>query len=119
MYLANKLRESDYNSKSEKLESEEAHIKDCLANVDLPKDDFNKCVEYVCNSLESIDKVWLQSDLDTKQRLQKLIFPEGLIYENNGFRTGSNTCLFTKKGALLAPDFNMVPPSEFESLSTP
>ncbi len=119
MYLSDKLRESDYNSKSEKLESEEAHIKDCLANVDLPKDDFNKCVEYVCNSLENIDKVWLQSDLDTKQRLQKLIFPEGLIYENNGFRTGSNTCLFTKKGALLAPDFNMVPPSEFESLSTP
>ena len=119
MYLAGKLRESDYNSKSEKLESEEVHIKDCLVNVDLPKDNFNKCVEYVCNSLENIDKVWLQSDLDTKQRLQKLIFPEGLIYENNGFRTGSKTCLFTKKGALLAPDFNMVPPSEFESLSTP
>ena len=119
MYLAGKLREADYNSKSEKLDSEEQHIKDNLACVDLPKDDFNKCVEYVCNSLENIDKVWLQSDLDTKQRLQKLIFPEGLIYENNGFRTGSNSCLFTKKGAFMAPDFNMVPPSEFESLSTP
>lgn len=27
--------------------------------------------------------------------------------------------LNTKKGGLLPPDFNMVPPSEFESLSTP
>lgn len=27
--------------------------------------------------------------------------------------------VFTKKGGLLPPDFKMVPPSEFESLSTP
>ena len=66
-----------------------------------------------------IDKVWIESDLDKKQRLQKLIFPQGLTYENEGFRTDSNCCLFTKKGALLAPDFKMVPPGEFESPSPP
>lgn len=119
IYIDGKLRENDYLSKSKKLDLEEQHIKDCLEQTQLPKDDFEQCVKYVCNSLENLEKLWLESDLDTKQRLQQLIFPHGLIYENNGFRTVSNSWFFSKKGGLLPPDFNMVPPSEFESLSTP
>ena len=119
MYIEGKIRENDYKLKSESYSNEVNNIKNTLSTMESPKDDFNKCVDFVCKSLEHIDKVWLQSDLDTKQRLQKLIFPEGLIYENNGFRTGSNTCLFTKKGALMAPDFNMVLPRGFEPLPHP
>lgn len=58
-------------------------------------------------------------DLDLKQRLQKLIFPKGLMYYSNDFRTAEISSLFIKKDALLASSNQMVPPSEFESLSTP
>lgn len=119
MYIDGKIKDVDYNYKSDSYTQEENHIKMCLAQIESPKDDFNKCVEYVCNALENIDKLWIESDLDTKQRLQQLIFPQGLIYENGGFRNASNSIFFSKKGGLLPPDFKMVPPSEFESLSTP
>ena len=56
----------------------------------------------------NIETLWLNSDLDTKHRLQKLIFPKGLTYDLEKFRTPEKSCLF-----------KMVPPSEFESLSTP
>ena len=118
-YLDGKLREEDYNSHSARIDEEIQKIKNCIINIELPNNDFENCLNYVCNALENIQNVWLESDLDTKQRLQQLIFPKGLIYNKDGFRTTQNSCLFTKKGALLAPDFNMVPPSEFESLSTP
>lgn len=54
-----------------------------------------------------------------KQILQKLIFPKGLMYYSNDFRTAVISSLFIKKDASLASYINMVPPSEFESLSTP
>ncbi len=119
MYLEGKLREIDYKLKSEQFEEEEMRIKDCLLDAEIPENDFEKCFDFVCNALENIDKLWQESDLDTKQRLQKIFFPQGLVYENNGFRNSSNSWFYIKKGGLLPPDFKMVPPSEFESLSTP
>ncbi len=119
IYIDGKIQEKDYLFKSEKLDSEEEYIKQCIAQTSLPDNDFEKCVNYVFNSLENLEKLWLESDLDTKQRLQQLVFPKGLVYENGSFRTASNSWFFTKKGGLLPPDFKMVPPSEFESLSTP
>lgn len=118
-YLEGKLTDDIYNSKLAKIEDEIQHIKLCLSESELPKDDFDKCVNTVFKALENIEKVWESSDLDTKQRLQQLIFPKGLVYENNGFRTGQNSIFFTKKGGSVPPDFKMVPPSEFESLPTP
>ena len=109
LYLEGKIKETDYKYKSDTIENEEMHIKQCLSYSELPKEDFNNCLEFVCNALENIDKLWLESDLDTKQKIQQLIFPNGLTYENNGFRIGQNSIFFNKKGALIAPDFNMVP----------
>ena len=63
------------------------------------------CLNYVLNSLENLGNLWLNNDLETKQKLQKLIFPSGLIYEETGFRTGSNPWFDIKKGAFMAPIF--------------
>jgi hypothetical protein len=38
-------------------------------------------------------RLWLEAGLDQRQRLQKLFFPEGLIYEGEEFRTPL-TCPF-------------------------
>ena len=118
-YLDEKIGENDYKLRSERLDKELQNLYDCISKIALPNDDFEKCLDYVCKAMENIKNIWLTSDLDTKQRLQQLIFPNGLIYENGGFRTAQKVDYDTKKGGLLPPDFKMVPPSEFESLSTP
>ena len=118
-YLDEKVGENDYKLRSERLDKELQNLYDCISKISLPNDDFEKCLDYVCNALENIKTTWITSDLDTKQRIQQLIFSSGLTYEKDGFRTASNMDYDTKKGGLLPPDFNMVPPSEFESLSTP
>lgn len=118
-YINDKINQDDYNEQSCKLNEKIQKIKENILSNTLPNDDFEQCFEFVCDALENIQKIWLASDIDTKQRLQQLIFPDGLIYDENGFRTASNGIFCTKKGGLLPPDFKMVPPSEFESLSTP
>ena len=51
--------------------------------------------------------------------MQNLIFPNGLSADFLAFQNLVNSLIFTKIGALTAPNIKMVPPSEFESLSTP
>lgn len=69
--------------------------------------------------IANLDDVWSDANLYIKQRLQKLIFPKGLTYELDKFRTHEMSSLFKIIGTLSVPSYNMVPPSEFESLSTP
>lgn len=118
-YINDKINQNDYNEQSTKLNEKIQKIKENILSNELPNEDFEQCFEFVCDAFENIQKIWLNSDIDTKQRLQQLIFPDGLIYDKNGFRTASNGIFCTKKGGLLPPAFKMVPPSEFESLSTP
>ena len=44
--------------------------------------------------INNISQTWRTADLDTKQRLQEIIFPEGVIYDFPGFRTATLSCLF-------------------------
>lgn len=119
LYIQGKIDDTIYQSKLDSIKKEENEISITLNELKTPKANFNSCLDYVLNSLENLENLWLDNDLETKQKLQKLIFPSGLIYEETGFRTGSNPWFDIKKGALMAPIFYMVPPREFESLSTP
>ena len=68
-----------------------------LEKSEMNDDKFNvrtavdKCVEALKNS----HKFWLNLEsVEQKQRFQKLIFPDGAIYENPGFRTTQMGLLF-------------------------
>lgn len=119
LYIDGKIKESDYNFKSEQYNLLEQSLKADMITSDLPQDDFSHCLEYACKWIEKIDKLWLDSNLDTKQRIQKIIFPKGLTYDLDKFRTAEKSSLFTIIGALSAPTIKMVLPGEFESPSPP
>lgn len=111
--------EEDYRFKTEQLAEEMQEYEFRLREIEEVHDDLTKCLKYVCKAIENIDTIWVNGDLDLKQRLQRLIFPKGLMYYSNDFRTSEISSLFIKKDTFKVSYNNMVPPSEFESLSTP
>ena len=113
------IGEDDYKFKTEQLSEEIQENEFRLREIDELDNNLCKCLKYACKAISNIDTIWENGDLDLKQRLQKLIFPKGLMYYSNDFRTAEISSLFIKKDASLASYNNMVPPSEFESLSTP
>ena len=119
LYVAGKLQEDDYKLKSEEYNIKEQALKAEIIINELPNNDFENCLEYACNSINNIETLWQNSELDIKQRLQKLIFPKGLTYDLEKFRTPEKSCLFTIIGALSAPSYKMVLPRGFEPLSHP
>ncbi len=113
------ISEEDYKFKTEQLAEEIQEQEFRLREADAVSDDLTKCLKYACRAICNIDTIWENGDLDLKQRLQKLIFPKGLMYYSNDFRTAEISSLFIKKDASLASYNNMVLPGEFESPSTP
>lgn len=119
LLIENKISQDAYNMKFEEFENAEKDLKLKIAVNDIPENDFNECLEYACDILNNLDSFWLNSKIDIKERLQKIIFPNGLRYESGVFRNSQMSSLFKIIGTLSVPSINMVPPSEFESLSTP
>ena len=119
LLIENKISQNAYNMKFEEFEKAEKDLKSKMAVNDIPENDFNECLEYACNVLDNLDSFWLNSKIDIKERLQKIIFPNGLRYESGVFRNSRMSSLFKIIGTLSVPSYNMVLPREFESLSHP
>ncbi len=119
LLIEEKISSDAYKMKVEQFEKAELDLKSKIAVNNIPENNFNECLEYACNILDNLDSFWLNSNIDIKERLQKIIFPNGLRYETGVFRNSRMSSLFKIIGTLSVPSINMVPPREFESLSTP
>ena len=71
-------------------------------------------IEYAVNFMHSVDKQWEDVAYDLKQRFQRMIFPEGLIYDPLSRRFGTNNIsplyryIPTKKASGEASKLDMV-----------
>lgn len=65
-----------------------------ISEAAMDKLDIDTICEFAKHFLENIAQTWKNADLDTKQRLQEMIFPEGVTYHFPGFRTIKLSCLF-------------------------
>lgn len=119
LLIEEKISSDAYKMKVQQFEKVELDLKSKIAVNNIPENNFNECLEYACNILNNLDSFWRNSKIDIKERLQKIIFPNGLRYEIGVFRNTQISSLFKIIGTLSVPSINMVPPSEFESLSTP
>lgn len=119
MYMDEKVSENDYRRKTEQLENDIRKIKAELIQTPPLEDDFNAYVDYACTVIANIDEMWLKGSLDLRQRIQRLIFPKGITYDLENFRTNGMANIFTKIGAFKTPYNEMVLPRGFEPLSHP
>lgn len=47
-------------------------------------------IELAINLMGNVDKQWAASDLDVRVRFQKILFPEGVVYDTDGHRFGTS-----------------------------
>lgn len=46
-------------------------------------------IEYALNFMENLDKLWHDAGFDMKQRFQKMIFPDGVVFDTNTRQFGT------------------------------
>lgn len=104
----------------EKLNPVEKNIFKANMQVDIvTSQEFNEFLENSLTVIQNIGNTWYNGVLAIKKQLQKLIFPNGLRADFLTFQNSLNSTIFKQIGSLTEPYIDMVPPSEFESLSTP
>ncbi len=113
------ISQEDYDFKSAQIAVQLQEYEFQLTNIADIANDMEKCLKYACSVINDLDEFWLNGTLDIKQRLQQLIYPNGLTYDLSNFRTAEMSSLFKIIGTLSVPSYNMVLPRGFEPLSHP
>ena len=106
-YVDDKLSESDYKLYNEELEHSILDKKTSLAGLEIPEDSINKFLDSCCFALNNIKTLWENGGLEFRQRLQKLIYPEGVQYNLSEFRTHKKSVIFEFLDRLTDDKFKM------------
>jgi site-specific DNA recombinase len=87
MLLDGEITSGDYKEMKARYEPELAKLKRNKEESKSLDIEFENYVKYCTEIVESLDKLYLQGDIHTKQQLLGSIFSEKLIFENNQYRT--------------------------------
>ncbi len=78
--------------------------------------DVSSCINYCTDFVQNLDKLWLDSNVDLKQRFQNIIFPEGIYFENGIIGTTKMCSLFEVLSPNNTLESNEAPGAGLEAL---
>lgn len=95
-YVDEELDKELYNKHHVRLCKEEAEIHEELEKLEQKTSNFDDCIETAVVIASRLDKLWIESNYNMKQKLQNTVFPEGINYdkENRQCRTGRVNLIF-------------------------
>lgn len=72
-------------------------------------DDSESCINFCKYFISNIADLWRSADIDSKQRFQKLIFPEKVLYKKRRFRTSKIALIFKALSGKSSPNYCQAP----------
>ena len=77
-FVNNSIEEGDKNALISKIDEERLELRSERVELERQQALNETTIEYVCNFMDKPAKLWRDADLESKQALQKLMFPSGL-----------------------------------------
>jgi hypothetical protein len=98
-----------------RFEEEIASLKGKIAEAEMEKATFEELWEFSKSLLVDISAAWQRADVDQKQRVQNVLFPEGLKYQpQKGISNSENDCLFNRLEDFVTGKLLLARPERFE-----
>ncbi|GAB3525959.1 recombinase family protein [Pontibacter brevis] len=96
-FVMGEITKAQYEKFSQKLVAEKEQIEASLGEGPKKLSNLEKCVDSSLKMCSEMGKTWVLGDYHTKQKLQKLVFPEGVAYdkENDDYRTEKVNSVFS------------------------
>jgi site-specific DNA recombinase len=99
-----------FESLNEKIEKEISEIETRLRECEAAKATFDQVLAFAQSMLADIGKAWKLGDVNQKQKVQNILFPDGIIFDpENGILNPENQCLFNQLENCLSGSPLMVP----------
>ncbi len=109
------IDQATYERQRDKLNEEIADAETAVHEAKLEELDLEAVLNFAQHVLLNAARLWIKFSLDQKQRLQKVIFPEGLVYTPEGFRITVTSPIFSllqmekTQKTILAPQVGLEP----------
>ena len=97
--LAGVINDQILKEQLEELEQETTNIQAELIGVAKTEINKEELIDFTKQFLLQPSVVWQNSDLETQKKLQWFAFPQGIVFEDEKFRTTKVACLFKAKEA--------------------
>ena len=108
------IDKSIFDSQMSKLKEEITLTEMNLHQLRLEELDVEAVLSYSKYVLLNAARLWVEASLDQKQKLQKVLFPEGLTFCGGTFGTTQTSMIFNLLEAQKDPKANMASPTGFE-----
>jgi site-specific DNA recombinase len=94
-YLDGKIDQSTYEEQSGRLAGEITEAKTSLREIETDDEQIEELLDFADGVLRDPAGLWARASLDQRQRLQKVLFPNGLAYAKaKGFGTAPTLSIF-------------------------
>jgi hypothetical protein len=90
-----------------------------LHDARLEELDVEAVLEFARHLVLNAGQMWIQASLDQRQRLQGVLFPEGLTYADGAIGTAVTCPVFSYLGAVPGAVYGLVSPTGFEPVLPP
>ena len=97
-YISDQITEDIYNKHAEQLRSEIGVLSKGIDSATLSSSNIEKVVKNCLAISQNLSQAWISADYEKKQHLQKMVFPEGIMYnkQNGVVRTSKVNLIFNE-----------------------
>ncbi len=103
-----------YELDKERIEQEALEVRMRLADDEYEELDIDRLLNTASYVLTNAARIWESSGAENRERLVRMFFPGGILYEDGIFRTADNTGLFSAFDLLEPDETNLARPSRLE-----
>jgi site-specific DNA recombinase len=110
---------STYQEQLESLNDEIALVQLEVPDARLEELDIEAGLNYATNALRNAAKFWIQCSADERQTFQRVLFPEGLVFEGKSFRTATTCIAFSYLQEISSGESSLASRTGVEPVSPP
>ena len=94
--LEGEITKEQFEKFSQKLKEEKKEIEKQMPQEQIKLSNLEKYLEFSLEMCQQLPAMWVSADNHQRQKLQKLVFPEGVAYdkENDSYRTPKTNSVF-------------------------
>ena len=119
LLVDSRIDQQTYNEQIRRLTVEIEGAEEISRAVSLEHLDVEAVLAFAEKVVKQHQRLWMESSVEQKQKLQKVFFRDGLTVTNTGFGTASSNALFGMLGHVPTGEATLASPTGFEPVLPP
>jgi hypothetical protein len=117
--MQDKVDEITYQENSTRYTAEIELVRAELRGTELESLELDKVLDFAEKIILRPDRLWVESTLEQRQRLQKTMFPDGIEFDGKRFGTAQTPLFFKLLEADSEEESRLASPTGFEPVLSP